>query len=66
MHFICVDLNCADPDGDILKDVHNTELRYLKFKYAHGDAETGKVAAICVCLYHSISHALGAFKNIQH
>ncbi|KAK3705285.1 hypothetical protein QZH41_008171 [Actinostola sp. cb2023] len=30
----------VDPSGDVVKDIHNTKLQYLKFKYAYGDAET--------------------------
>lgn len=32
----------ADSNGEVFKDIHNTDLVYLKFKYAYGDAEDGE------------------------
>lgn len=30
------------PSGEVFKDIHNTDLVYLKFKYAYAEAEDGE------------------------
>ncbi|KXJ15023.1 Thioredoxin domain-containing protein 12 [Exaiptasia diaphana] len=29
-----------EPSGEVIKSIHNTKLRYIKYKYAYGDEET--------------------------
>ncbi|XP_020899281.1 uncharacterized protein LOC110237993 [Exaiptasia diaphana] len=42
-----------EPSGEVIKSIHNTKLRYIKYKYAYGDEETGSWKPMLLVIHKS-------------